>query len=263
VKICCIGDVVGKPGREALAALVPPLARRHGVDLVVANGENAAGGAGLTPETARDMLRSGVSVITTGNHVWKHRELVPYLDQEPRVVRPLNFPAGTPGRGAIVHALPDGRRVGIVNLIGRVFMEACDNPFRAVGPALAELRQQVRVIVVDMHGEATSEKRAMGHFLDGQVSVVFGTHTHVPTADEEILPRGTAYQTDVGMTGPYDSVIGVCKENIIERFLTNRPVAFTVAQGGVALRALLIDVDDESGRARSLERLTLPLARVT
>ena len=250
MKILCIGDVVGRPGRDALHRALPGLVQGRGIDLVIANGENAAGGAGITPETAKDMHKAGVDVITTGNHVWKFREIVPYLDADERILRPLNFPEGSPGRGVLVR-----EDIAVVNLIGRVFMEPVDNPFAAVDEALRKL--EARVIIVDMHCEATSEKRAMGHFLDGRVSVVFGTHTHVPTADEEVLSAGTAYVTDVGMTGPYDSVIGVVKENILERFTTNRPVAYAVAERDVRLCALEVDIDDATGRARGVERLTL------
>ena len=249
MKILCIGDVVGRPGREALHRFLPALVRDRGIDLVVANGENAAGGAGITPETARDIHKAGVDIITTGNHIWKFREIVPYLDADKRILRPLNFPDGTPGRGVLMH-----KNVVVVNLIGRVFMEPVDNPFVAVDEALRKV--EARIVIVDMHCEATSEKRAMGHFLDGRASIVFGTHTHVPTADEEVLSAGTAYVTDVGMTGPYDSVIGVAKPNIIERFLTNRPVAYTVAEADVRMYGLLVDVDDATGRASSVERLT-------
>ena len=256
MKILCIGDVVGRPGRDALHRTLPSLRRERGIDLVVANGENAAGGAGITPETARDMHKAGVDVITTGNHVWKFREIVPYLDADERILRPLNFPEGTPGRGMLVH-----KDVAVVNLIGRVFMEPVENPFAAVDEALRKV--DARVIVVDMHCEATSEKRAMGHFLDGRASVVFGTHTHVPTADEELLAAGTAYITDIGMTGPYDSVIGVVKENILERFVTNRPVSYAVAERDVRMYALLVEVDDTTGRARGVERLTLRVNSVS
>ena len=249
MKILCIGDVVGRPGREALHRFLPSLVRDRGIDLVVANGENSAGGAGITPETARDMHKAGVDVITNGNHIWKFREIVPYLDADERILRPLNFPDGTPGRGVLLH-----KSVAVVNLIGRVFMEPVENPFTAVDAALRSV--EARIVIVDMHCEATSEKRAMGHFLDGRASIVFGTHTHVPTADEEVLSAGTAYVTDVGMTGPYDSVIGVAKANILERFQTNRPVAYTVADGDVRMYGLLVDVDDATGRARSVERLT-------
>jgi metallophosphoesterase (TIGR00282 family) len=255
VRICCIGDVIGRPGRDAVRDLLPPLVRTYGVDVVVANGENIAGGVGITPDTARDLLRAGVDVITTGNHVWKHREIVPFLDQEERIIRPLNLPAGTPGRGVAIHHRDGQPAVGVINLIGRVFMEPYDNPFHAVGGAIDAVRREATVVIVDMHAEATSEKRAMGHFLDGRASIVFGTHTHVPTADEEILAGGTAYVTDVGMTGPYDSVIGTRKENIIEKFLTNRPVAYVVAVEGIQLRAILVEVDAESGRATSIERV--------
>lgn len=250
-----VGDVIGRPGRDVLRALLPALRKERAVDVVVVNAENSAGGLGTTPETADDLFDLGADVLTGGNHTWKHREFGPYLDAHPRALRPLNYPEA-PGRGVGLFATRDGRPFAVVNLIGRTFMEATENPFRAVERALAEVAGQARVIIVDMHAEASSEKRAMGWHLDGRVSVVWGTHTHVPTADEEILPGGTAYLGDIGMTGPYASVIGLDPANAVKKFVTSRPTAYRIAEGGLQLRAVLVDVDDATGKARTIERLT-------
>ncbi len=260
MRVLCIGDVIGKPGRTALRAHLPRLRSEHAIDVVIANGENAAGGVGITIQTAEDMFACGCDVITLGNHTWKHdREISPYLEREPRILRPLNYPRGTPGRGFTIVDV-GARRIAVLNLIGRVFMEPVDNPFEAAEAALTELaaagaRPGAVPIVVDMHAEASSEKRAMGHFLDGRVAAVFGTHTHVPTADEEILPAGTGYLGDVGMTGPYDSVIGMAKEKLVTKFRTNRPAPYVVASGRTQLRAVLFEIDDSTGRCTSVERL--------
>ena len=245
--------MIGKPGRDLLRERLPALVERHRIDVVVVNAENSAGGLGTTPETATDFLSMGAHVLTGGNHTWKHREFVGTLESEPRALRPYNFP-DAPGRGAGVFRLPDGRAYAVVNLIGRTFMEPVENPFLAVERALESLGD-VRVVLVDMHAEATSEKRAMGWHLDGRVSAVWGTHSHVPTADEEILPKGTAYVTDLGMTGPYASVIGLDPVTSVKRFPTNRPTAYRLAEGNPQLRAVLVDIDDETGRARRIERL--------
>ena len=257
MKILAVGDVIGKAGRDVLRARLPALVREHGVEVIVANAENSAGGIGTTPETANDFLSMGVHVLTGGNHTWKHRELISTLEQEPRILRPFNYP-DAPGRGAGVFELPDGRAFAVVNLIGRTFMEPVENPFAAVERALAEVTAGTKVVLVDMHAEATSEKRAMGWHLDGRVSAVWGTHTHVPTADEEVLPGGTAYVTDLGMTGPYASVIGLEPATSVKRFKTNRPGPYKLAEGNLQLRAALIDVDETTGRARSIERITQP-----
>ena len=256
MRILGVGDVIGKPGRDALRALLPELLRAHAIDVVVANAENSAGGIGTTPETGADLLALGCHVITGGNHTWKHREYHAFLEQEPRALRPYNYPAGTPGCGARVYRLPDGRFYAVVNLIGRTFMEPVDNPFVAVERALAEVAE-ARVVIVDMHAEASSEKRAMGWHLDGRASVVWGTHTHVPTADEEVLPGGTAYVGDLGMTGPYASVIGLEPASSVKRFVSNRPGPYRLAEGNLQVRCCVVDVDDATGRARSIERLTV------
>jgi metallophosphoesterase (TIGR00282 family) len=255
MRVLAIGDVIGRPGRAALHAHLKTMRAELGLDLVVANGENAAGGVGVTAQTADDMFAAGCDVITLGNHTWKHdREIAPYLDREPRIVRPLNYPAGTPGRGWTVVDVA-GERVVVLNLIGRVFMEALDNPFAAADRALAEIARDATgaTVVVDMHAEASSEKRAMGHHLDGRVACVWGTHTHIPTADEEVLPGGTGYLSDVGMTGPYDSVIGMVKDKLVQKFLTNRPMPYVVASGRVQLRGVVFTI--EGGTCTAVERV--------
>ncbi|ORJ55826.1 TIGR00282 family metallophosphoesterase [Geothermobacter hydrogeniphilus] len=250
-----VGDVVGRPGRRALQRLLPRLIDRHQVDLVVANGENAAAGFGLTRDTMNELLDAGVDVLTTGNHVWDKREICGQIDDFPRVLRPLNYPDGTPGRGSGVFQTSAGYKVGVLNLEGRIFMSALDCPFRAADAAIAELRRETPVILVDIHAEATSEKVAMGHYLDGRVSLVVGTHTHVPTADAMILPGGTAYQTDAGMTGSRDSVIGVRKELVIEKFLTQMPVRFDVAKKDPWLCGVVCRVEMATGRAVAIEQV--------
>jgi metallophosphoesterase (TIGR00282 family) len=257
LKVLFLGDVFGKPGRQAVQRLVPRLIARDGIDLVVANAENAAAGLGVTPDLAEELLAAEVNLLTSGNHIWSKREILPYLDAPgSRLLRPANYPPGAPGRGRAVISTPDGRRLGVVNLEGRVFMKALDDPFRAAAAEVEALRAEgVRAILVDMHCEATSEKSAMGWFLDGKVSAVLGTHTHVQTADARVLPGGTAYLTDVGMCGPWDSVIGMRKEPVLERFATGRPAGFEPAKRDVWLQGAIIDVDEETGRARSIARV--------
>ncbi len=261
MKVLFLGDIVGKPGRTAVRHFVPILRERHGLELCVGNSENSAGGAGITPESAEDLLEAGLDLLTGGNHTWSKREILPYLARSgSRQLRPANYPDGAPGRGHGVVTSRDGRKLGVVNLEGRVFMKPLDCPFRAAERLVEELREQTPCILVDMHCEATSEKNAMGHFLDGRVSAVLGTHTHVQTADERVLRGGTAYQTDVGMCGPWDSVIGLRKESAIERFLTARHTPFETAQGETVLQGAIVDIDDQTGRARSILRIreTLP-----
>jgi hypothetical protein len=257
MRVLCIGDVVGGVGRRAVAALLPGLVEQRAVDLVIANAENAAGGMGLTCDTADDLLAAGADVLTGGNHLWKFKEIAPRLDSDARLLRPLNYPEGAPGRGYTIRESRSGVPVGVINAQGQAFMEPVGCPFRAVEAALHDLADRARVIVVDFHAEATSEKRALGWFLDGRVSAVVGTHTHVPTADEEVLPGGTGYITDLGMTGPYDSVIGSAKKPIIKRFLTMRPQPFNVAKHDVRLCGALLDIDEDTGRARGVERIRL------
>ncbi|MBI3996814.1 MAG: TIGR00282 family metallophosphoesterase [Candidatus Omnitrophica bacterium] len=256
MKILVIGDVVGRPGRMIIERELIRLREERGIDLVVVNCENAAAGAGITRSIADDLFRAGADVLTSGNHVWKIREAFDLLKLDPRVIRPANYPEGTPGAGTAIVETLTGQKVGILNVMGRVFMEPLECPFRTAERELARLRMVTPVIIVDMHAEATSEKVAMGWFLDGKVSCVFGTHTHIPTADERILPQGTAFITDVGMTGPYDSVIGRRVDQILERFLSNIPNRSEVAEGNVQLRGLLVDVNPATGKAASVERIT-------
>jgi metallophosphoesterase (TIGR00282 family) len=256
MNILAVGDIVGRPGRTIVEREVVRLREERAIDLVVANCENAAGGAGITPSTADELFRAGVDVLTSGNHVWKKREAFDLLKLDHRIIRPANYPDGTPGTGSTIVETLSGQKVGVLNLMGRVFMEPLECPFRSAERELVRLKLVTSVIIVDMHAEATSEKVAMGWFLDGKVSCVFGTHTHIPTADERILPQGTAFITDAGMTGPYDSVIGRRVDQILERFLTNLPTRSEVAEGNVQLHGLLIEVDPVSGKARSVERIT-------
>jgi metallophosphoesterase (TIGR00282 family) len=257
VKVLFLGDVFGKPGRQALQRLVPRLISRHGADLVVANAENSAGGSGVTPDSADELLACEIDLLTSGNHIWSKREAGPYLERAgSRLLRPANYPKGAPGRGRGVAATPDGRKLGVINLEGRVFMKNLDDPFQVVLGELEALRKDgCACILVDMHCEASSEKTAMGWYLDGKVSAVIGTHTHVQTADERVLPGGTAFITDVGMCGPMDSVIGVRKELVLERFLTQRPMAFEPARHDVWVQGALLDLDDATGKARSITRV--------
>ena len=251
-----IGDVIGRPGRVALERFVGRLRDELHIDLVVANCENAAGGIGVTSSVAEEMFRAGVDVLTSGNHVWRKKEVFELLKLDHRVVRPANYPDGSPGSGSAIIETLSGMKVGILNLQGRVFMEPIDCPFRTATKELERLRLVTPMIIVDMHAEATSEKVAMGWFLDGKVSCVFGTHTHIPTADERILPKGTAFLTDVGMTGPYDSVIGRKTDQILERFLGGLPVKSEVAGGNVQLRGLLVEIEPSTGKAAKVERIT-------
>jgi metallophosphoesterase (TIGR00282 family) len=245
-----IGDIIGKPGRQAMHELIPELKEQYRPSLVIANAENAAGGFGLTPATAEELLSTGIDVLTTGNHIWAQKEIIPYLDGEVPVLRPLNYPPGVPGRGYLVN-----RQVMIVNLMGRTFIGDFDCPFRAMDKLLAELKDKPPVIIVDFHAEATSEKVAMGRYLDGRVTAVLGTHTHVATIDTRILRQGTAYITDVGMTGPINSVIGMDTETVLQRFLTGMPLRLSVAKGKTMLNAVSLRIDEKSGRATSIERI--------
>lgn len=255
MRILFIGDVVAGCGRDCVKTLLPSLRDEHRIDLVVANGENAAGGLGATPQVIRELMKSGVQAITMGNHTWRKKELLPEIDTLPLVVRPANYPAGVPGRGSIVVELPDGRKAGIANLIGRVYLEPFDCPFTVGSAVVEQLRAQTPVVLVDFHAEATAEKAAMAWHLDGKCSAIVGTHTHVQTADERILPKGTAFITDVGMTGPLDSVIGLDAAESIRKFMTGLPGKHTVAEGRPALCGVVIDVDDASGKANSIERV--------
>jgi metallophosphoesterase (TIGR00282 family) len=258
VRILFIGDVVGKPGRRAVAALVPGLRKKREIDLVIANGENSAHGAGLTASTVRELHDAGVDVITAGDHTWDQKGFENEIDSLPHVIRPLNFPPSAPGRGSVVVNAGDKTAVGVINVIGRVFMPNNDCPFRAAEAEVGRLRRQTNIIIVDMHAEATSEKIALGRYLDGKVSAVIGTHTHVATADEQVLPKGTAYLSDAGMCGPHDSVLGRDVGAVLKRFLTQMPQKMEVATGGVALCGVIVEVDEHSGTARSIERIRVP-----
>lgn len=246
---------MGRPGRQALSRRLDRLVDVHAVDLVVVNGENAAAGFGLTLDIAGEIFDLGADVITTGNHIWDKREIIPHLDRYPALLRPANYPPETPGRGSGVFSTAAGIPVGVLNLEGRVFMNNLECPFRAADELIAELRRKTPIILVDFHAEATSEKVAMGCYLDGRVSAVVGTHTHVQTADERILPGGTAYLTDAGMTGSRDSVIGIRKELAIERFLTQLPVRFEVAKKDTVLCGVLFEIDEQTGKAQSVRRI--------
>jgi metallophosphoesterase (TIGR00282 family) len=256
MRLLFLGDVVGRPGRRALASVLPRLCRDGDVDFVIANGENASHGKGINPRAAEELRDAGVDVVTSGNHIWQSRDIIAYLEENRRLLRPLNYQPGVPGVGWTVRpARRGGTPVGVINLIGRTFMPPAGCPFWAVEDVLPVVRREAAVIVVDMHGEATSEKVGMGWFLDGKVSAVVGTHTHVQTADETILPQGTAYLTDAGMCGPEQSVLGIRTEQVLARFRTQMPVRFDVAPGPVVVQGALIEVDAESGRATAITRI--------
>ncbi|HXH07730.1 MAG TPA: TIGR00282 family metallophosphoesterase [Vicinamibacterales bacterium] len=262
MRILFVGDIMGRPGRQIARRAIPVLVDRSGIDLVIANVENAAGGFGITPEIADELLGYGIGVMTSGNHIWDKKEALPYIATEPRLLRPANFPAGAPGTGRYVAATTAGERVAVINLMGRVFMTPFDDPFAVALREIEAARAEARVIVVDMHAEATSEKMAMGWHLDGRVAAVLGTHTHVQTADERLLPGGTAYITDVGMTGPHDSIIGVDRDIALGRFLTGLPARLETARHGVRFQAVIVTVDPRTGRATGIERLNLAAQEV-
>lgn len=257
LKILFLGDVVGEPGRKVIKRFVPILREKHSLDVVIANVENMAGGFGITPETYLELTQAGVDIMTGGNHSFDKKEGVPVHEEETNIIRPLNYPEGTPGRGFVLHTTTKGLKIGVINVMGRTFMEALDCPFLAADTAYAELVKSTPIIVVDIHAEATSEKNAMGWYFDGRASLVIGSHTHVQTGDERILPGGTAYMTDAGMTGPYDSVIGVRKEIIIQKFLTRRGRRFEAAQNDAWLSGAIVDIDENTGRASSIERIRI------
>src|SRR5438270_7009291 len=253
--ILFLGDVVGEPGRNAVIARLPQLKEQHGIDFTIVNGENAAGGRGITGKITIELLRAGVSVITTGDHVWDQKDVVAFLNLEPRLLRPVNYPAGAPGGGSIVLETAKGK-VGVINVQCRTFMQPIlENPFHAAEAAVTKMREETKNIVVDVHGETTSEKIALGRFLDGKVSAVIGTHTHVQTADEQIFPGGTAFMCDAGMCGPVNSILGRAIEPIMNRFISNLPASFPVAAGEVRLRGALIDIDEKTGRASRIVRV--------
>jgi metallophosphoesterase (TIGR00282 family) len=251
-----IGDIIGKPGRQAVGHHLADLRNELDLDMVIANGENVAAGAGLTPSLSEELFGHGIDVITSGNHIWDKREIYEYLETDRPVLRPLNYPDTAPGRGWLVHELPDGEHVAVVNVMGRVFMNQLDSPFEAMDRLLDEAAEPLPPIrVVDFHCEITSEKNAMGWFLDGRVSGVVGSHTHVPTADARLLPKGTAYISDIGMTGPRDSVIGFSLETVLPRFLTHLPTRFQVADGPVSFNAVVLSIDRSSGRATAIDQV--------
>lgn len=257
MKILFIGDIMGEPGRRAISRTLHRVISEHDVDVVIGNGENVAGGFGITPDLTHELFDMGLSVITTGNHAWDKKEIVEFFPHEPRLLRPANYPDGVPGRGSIVIDTPKGERLAVLHLMGRAYMPALDCPFQVARREVGRLKRETPAILVDMHAEATSEKMAMGYFLDGEVTAVVGTHTHVQTADEQILPKGTAYITDIGMTGPIHSVIGIKKELAIEKFLTGMPRRFEVASGPALLCAVLIELDARLGKAVSIHRVRI------
>jgi len=259
MKILFVGDIVGSPGRKIVHDRLADILSQREIDLCIANGENSASGFGITPRLAEELFACGIEVLTGGNHIWDRKEIIDFFPHEPHLLRPANFPNGSPGKGLYVGRTKKDVPYAVLNLQGRTFMAPLDDPFRTAISELAKIPRDVKVILLDMHAEATSEKQAMGWYLDGKVSAVLGTHTHVPTADEHVLPSGTAYITDVGMTGPHDSVIGMEKAGIMQRFLDAMPAKFAVAEGDVQMNTVLVDVDESTGRARSIERLNYRL----
>jgi metallophosphoesterase (TIGR00282 family) len=261
--VLILGDIVGEPGRTAVIARLPELKERHALDFIIVNGENAAGGRGITGRITIDLLRAGVSVITTGDHIWDQKEILGFIDTEPRLLRPLKYPDGAPGSGSIVLETTKGK-IGVINVQARTFMQPIlENPFRSVDAAVTKMRNETANIIVDVHGETTSEKIALGRFLDGKVSAVIGTHTHVQTADEQIFPGGTAFLCDVGMCGPVNSILGRAIDPIMHRFISNLPALFPVAGGEVRLRGALIQIDESTGRAVRITRVDEPGLSVT
>ena len=259
--ILFIGDIVGKAGRQAIEGLLERVVADHQIDFTVANGENAAGGMGITPAIASDFLDLGIDVLTSGNHIWAKKEIFPFLDEEERLVRPANYPDGAPGKGTCVFKLGNGKKVGVLNLEGRVFMKNLECPFRVGEREVERLRKETPVVLVDFHAEATSEKTALGWFLNGKASAVVGTHTQVQTSDERVLSGGTAYITDIGMTGPVASVIGIRRQIAVDRFLTQIPWKFDVATEEIELQGVILQVDELTGKSRSIQRIRVPLDR--
>jgi len=263
MNILFIGDIIGRPGRELIRKGLSGLIAHHGIDLVIANAENAAAGFGVTKDIGDTLLEHGVNVMTSGNHIWAKKEVIEYIAAEPRLLRPANYPSGVPGRGSYVARTGDGRDVGVINVMGRVFMTPIDDPFTVVLREIEAMRHKTRLIIVDFHAEATSEKVAMGWHLDGKVTMVIGTHTHVQTADERILPNGTAYMTDAGMTGPHDSIIGMEREPSLARFLTGMPTKYEPATGNGRLNGAVVTADDKTGRATAITRISYSDAELT
>jgi 2',3'-cyclic-nucleotide 2'-phosphodiesterase len=257
MKVLFIGDIVGKTGRNAVKALLPSVVNKYKVDFVIANGENAAGGFGITDKIADELFGYGVHVITTGNHVWDKKEFIPQISKIDRVLRPMNYPPGVPGYGSLLYPTNNGKKIAIINLSGRVFMSNIDCPFRTGKEEVEKLLEHTNIIIIDFHAEATSEKIAFSYYMDGRVSAIIGTHTHVQTADEKILPGGSAFITDVGMTGPAHSVIGIEIDQIIQRFLTNIPMRFETAKGEGIFSAVIVEINEETGKATAIQRLQL------
>ena len=259
MRILFIGDIVGKPGRRAIEELLEKVIADHEIEFTIANGENAAGGMGITPAIAVEILNQGVDVLTSGNHIWAKKEIIPFLKEERKLLRPANYPDPAPGRGGGIFESRNGKKVGVLNLEGRVFMKNLDCPFRVGEKEVELLEKETNTIIVDIHAEATSEKVALGWFLNGKVSAVLGTHTHIQSADEKILDGGTAYITDAGMTGPLASVIGIRRQIALERFLTQIPWKFDVATEEVELQGVVVEVNSETGKARQIQRIRVPL----
>lgn len=259
MKILFIGDIIGKSGRRAIKYLLPNIIDKNNIDIVIANGENAAGGFGITRVISHELFDSGIDIITTGNHVWNKKETEGFICEENKVLRPANYPDNVPGGGSIVYNSIIGEKVGVINISGRVFMEPLECPFRVVQEKISLIEKETKNIIVDFHAEATSEKMAMGWFLDGKVSAVVGTHTHVQTSDERIFPKGTGYITDVGMTGSFDSVIGIKKDKAIKKFLTQIPQKFEVAKNDIRFQGAVIDIDSENGKCVDIYRITVKL----
>ena len=257
VNVAIVGDIVGAPGRKIIAEQLPLIRRQRRIDFVIANGENAAGGSGLTPSISEELLNSGIDCLTSGDHIWKHKEIIPYLKEEKRLLRPANYPGSAAGSGLAFFTTNRETPVAVINLLGRTFMPPIDSPFDAVERAVEEANEKANIIIVDFHAEATSEKVAMGWLLDGRVSAVVGTHTHIQTADERILPNGTAYITDLGMTGPYDSVLGRDKERVLRAITTLIPVSFKMAKGDVKMCGVSVEIESETGKAVSIERFQI------
>ncbi|MBW1973717.1 MAG: TIGR00282 family metallophosphoesterase [Deltaproteobacteria bacterium] len=261
MRILFIGDIIGRVGRRAIGNFLPKIIDKEQIGFVIANGENLAGGIGITPDTAKELFKMGVDVITTGNHVWKKKEIIPYLKEEERILRPINYPELAPGRGFGIYNKED-KKVGVINAEGRIFMNSLDCPFRTTLDAVEEIKRSTSIIIVDFHAEATSEKEALGWFLDGKISALIGTHTHVQTNDDRILPGGTGYITDAGMTGPVDSVIGINKDIAIKRFLSQMPYKFEVAKGEVELNGVIIDVEDISGKCINISKIKVKTSQI-
>ena len=259
MKILFIGDIVGKPGRRAVKEILPSLIGNREIDLVIANCENAAAGFGITRDVVEELYDAHIDILTSGNHIWDKKEVLGFIEDYETLLRPANYPGIVPGKGSVLMPTAAGDYVGVLNLAGRIFMQPIDCPFVTAKKEIVRLKAKANVIIVDMHAEATSEKKALGWYLDGEVSAVLGTHTHVQTADDEVLPGGTAYISDVGMTGPFDSVIGIKKDTIIEKFLTQVPNRFDVAKGDIRLQGVLMDIDAQSGRANAIERISVKL----